>query len=132
VFAGATAPAMVTYLSTNQIDCNPPVADHGNQWWYCSLRGAPPYDIGFAGKDDSHILQVQAQIKDPRPTPDQNQATTFLTAVAGFTYTGGDPEQAKAWVRAHMNGGSTVIGKAEFRVGHPDANTWTLSVYPLR
>lgn len=131
VFTGATAPDILTYLSTHQVDCNPPVADHGNQWWYCSMRGAPPYDVGFAGRDDQHILQVQAQVKDPRPAPDANQAASFLASVAGFTYAGGNPEQAQAWVRANMNGGTTVIGGATFKVGHPAANTWTLSVYPL-
>lgn len=131
VFAGTTAPNLLTYLSTNQIDCNPPVVDHGNQWWYCSLRGGPPYNVGFAGKDEQHILQMQAQVKDPRPSPDQAQAASFLTAVAGFAYTGGNPSQAQSWVQANMNGGTTVIGQATFKITHPAAGTWTLSIYPL-
>jgi hypothetical protein len=131
VFPGLTAPDLLAYLSNNQIDCNPPVVDHGNQWWYCSMRGVTTYNVGFAGKDPQHILQVQVQAKDPRPTPDDNQAASFLAAVAGMPYTGANPQQAQTWVHGNVNGGTTVIGKANIRIQHPDKATWSMSIYPL-
>jgi hypothetical protein len=132
VFPGVTAPDLLTYFSNNQIDCNPPVPDRfGHQWWYCSLRGEPPYAVGFGGVDPDHILQVQVQIKDPRPTPDENQAGSFLAAVAGLPYTGADPQQAQTWAHSHLNGGTIVIGKASFKIDHPDKASWSMSIYPL-
>ncbi|HEX4215496.1 MAG TPA: hypothetical protein VIA06_19420 [Candidatus Dormibacteraeota bacterium] len=130
--SGATAPALLAYMSANHINCNQPVQSGPNQWWYCTMDGLTYDTTGIGGSDPDHILEVIGQVDDTRSTPDSAQAANFLATVAGIPYTGSDQAQVQAWVKANMSGGQTFIGGVGFTVEHPSAGKWQLLIQPQR
>lgn len=129
-FEGATAPSLLAYMAANHVICNQPVPNGPNQWWYCSMQGVTFDTTGIGGSDPNHILEIVAQVNDPRPAPDTQQAADFLAVVAGVPYAGSDPSQTQAWIRANMNGGSIFIGNVNFQIQHQAAGKWLLTIQP--